>query len=116
MITITDEDRKIVHDYILYNLTIRILQNELKEAEKSNVKMKRVYLSANQYQESQALKQLKELRKEMSQRGLRIVGEHTADNDIIEFRYLCRGVSATKCFQEEDLHKFIQEKRFELLR
>jgi flagellar motor component MotA len=115
MMNITDEDRKIVHDYIIHNLTIRRLQSEIKEAGKSNVKMKRVYLSANQYQESQALKQLKELRKEMSQRGLRIVGEHTADNDIIEFRYLCRGVPLHICFQEEDLHKLLQEKRFELL-
>jgi hypothetical protein len=116
MITITDEDRKTVHDYIIHNLTIRRLQSEIKEAEKSNVKMKRVYLSANQYQESQALKQLKKLRQEMSQRGLRIVGEHTVDNDIIEFRYLCRGVPSNTCFQDEDLHQLIQEKRFELLR
>lgn len=92
--TITqEEDRKIVHDYIIYNLTIRILQRERKEAEQSNVKIKKVYLSANQYQEIQALKKLKELREEMNQRGLRIVGEHRADQDIIEFRYLCRGCS-----------------------
>ncbi|MET0786245.1 hypothetical protein [Domibacillus tundrae] len=46
--TITqEEDRKIVHDYIIYNLTIRILQRERKEAEQSNVKIKKVYLSAN---------------------------------------------------------------------
>ncbi|MGG3449961.1 MULTISPECIES: hypothetical protein [Bacillaceae] len=116
MIAITDEDRKIVYNYIIHNLTIRLLQSELKENEKSTIKMKRVYLSANQYQESQALKQLKELRKEMSTRGLRIVGEHTLDNDMTEFRYLCRGVPSTIHFEDKELHKLIQENRFELLR
>ncbi|MCP3762377.1 hypothetical protein NLX67_08235 [Domibacillus sp. A3M-37] len=116
MITITDEDRKIVHDYIINNLTIRSLQSERKEAEKSNIKMKKVYSSANQYQEIQALKQLKELRKEMNRRGLRIVGEHMIDHDIIEFRYLCQGVPAHICIQEKELQKLIKEKQFELLR
>lgn len=116
MTAITDEDRKIVYNYIIHNMTIRALQSELRENETSNVKMKRVYLSANQYQESQALKQLKALRKEMSTRGLRIVGEHAQGNDMTEFRYLCRGVPSTICFEDKELYKRIQENRFELLR
>jgi hypothetical protein len=116
MTIITEEDRKIVHDYIIYNLIIRTLQRELKEAETSNLKMKRCYVSANQYQESQALRQLKELRKEMSTRGLRIIGEHMIDKGIMEFRYLCRGVPSHICLQKKVLHKLIEEKQFELLR
>jgi hypothetical protein len=85
------------------------------KTEKSNVKMKKVYSSANQCQETQALKQLGKLREEMKQRGLRIVGEHMIDHDIIEFRYLCQGVPAHICLQEKDLQKLIKEKQFELL-
>ena len=116
MSIITDEDRKIVRDYIIHNLTMRSLQSERKEAEKSNVKIKRVYLSAYQYQESKALKRLKELRQEMSQRGIRIVGEHMVGQDIIEFRYLCRRVPSHVCLQKKDLHNLIEEKQLELLR
>ncbi|OMP66384.1 hypothetical protein [Domibacillus epiphyticus] len=116
MTTVTDEDIKIIHDYIIQNLTIRSLQRELKDVETSNDRMKRFYISANQYQESQALKELKELRKEMNKRGLRIVGEHSAVNGIIEFRYLCRGVPSNLSLQDKELNKLIEEKRFELLR
>jgi hypothetical protein len=40
MTIITNEDRKIVRDYIIYNLTIRTLQHELKDAESLTLKMK----------------------------------------------------------------------------
>ncbi|OES45354.1 hypothetical protein [Domibacillus iocasae] len=116
MTIIQEEDRKIIHDYIICNLTIRILQREIKDAETLNVKIKRVYVSANRYQECQALKQLKELRKKMNERGLRIIGEHRVGRDIIEFRFLCRGVPSHICLQEKDLSKFIEEKQLELLR
>jgi hypothetical protein len=116
MAIITDKDRKIVHDYIIHNLTMRSLQSERKEAEKSNAKMKRVYLSAYQYQESQALKRLKELRQEMNRRGIRVIGEQMADQDILEFRYLCRGVPSHVCLEKKELHKLIEEKQFGWLR
>ncbi|MCP3765050.1 hypothetical protein NLX67_22360 [Domibacillus sp. A3M-37] len=116
MTVITDEDRKTVHDYIIHNLTMRDLQSERKEADKSNVKMKRVYLSAYQYQEIQALKRLRELRQEMNRRGIRVVWEQVADQDILEFRYLCRGVPSHVCLEKKELHKLIEEKQFEWLR
>ncbi|MDP4084697.1 MAG: hypothetical protein Q8934_08800 [Bacillota bacterium] len=88
---IEDTDKNIIHQYILFQYLERVVDRDRKVILSSKIKFHKPYEHLFSEIDTYVFEQMKELKKQMSKRGLKIINEEREDDFTTEFQYLCRG-------------------------
>ncbi|RUS46450.1 hypothetical protein [Cohnella sp. AR92] len=86
----TPEELKMIRDYVLLPHMLTMVQKHMEEMQNSSSLLKRLYLSATQVVMNQINRDMYELRRELSRRRIRVVGDEQVDL-VVYHRYICRG-------------------------
>jgi hypothetical protein len=79
-----------IRDYVLLPHMLTMVQKYMEEMQNSSNLLKRLYLSATQVVMNQINRDMYELRRELSRRRIRVVGDEQVDL-VVYHRFICRG-------------------------
>ncbi|MBB6675509.1 hypothetical protein [Cohnella nanjingensis] len=86
----TPEELTLIRDYVLLPHMMTMVQKGIDDMRNSTGVLKRLYLLSAQVLMNHISRDLYELRRELSRRSIRIVGDEQVDL-VVYHRYICRG-------------------------
>ncbi|PYE51784.1 hypothetical protein HUB98_07085 [Paenibacillus barcinonensis] len=85
-----DEDHRLIKGLVVRTLLLDVLERDIRTLDTLLLKMPEVYILSLTRIQNQVLKEMLGLRKQMKNRGVKVL-EETRGKDGIETVYLCRG-------------------------
>ncbi|MFC5448812.1 hypothetical protein [Paenibacillus aestuarii] len=86
----TSEELAMIRDYILLPHMLTMVQKSIDHIEHSTNILKQFYVAAGQVIMNQISKDMYEVRRELTKRNIKVIGDEQADL-IVYHRFLCRG-------------------------
>ncbi|WP_434750404.1 hypothetical protein [Paenibacillus amylolyticus] len=86
----SDEDHRLIKGMVVRTLLLDVLERDIRTLDTLLLKMPEVYILSLTRIQNQVLKEMLEIRKQMRNRGVKVL-EETRGKDGIETVYLCRG-------------------------
>ena len=87
---ITTEELTMLRDYILLPYMLMMVQKSVDDIEHSPNLLKQLYLAAGQAIMNKISKDMRDIRRELTKRNIKIISDEHADL-VVYHRFLCRG-------------------------
>lgn len=96
---ITEEDKDIAMDYIIYQLLISALDRDIQAIKNSTLKLKNTHVLFMENIRDKVVKDLAKLKKMMFHKGIKVLEPKRINEDFWSYKYMVRGYeSEFRCF------------------